>query len=109
MNLFLAEFAASLAPDVHAVMVLDQAGWHGAKALSVPANVTLVPLPPYSPELNPVERIWLHLRETFLSRRIFPNREAIIHPCCEAWNALTAEAGRITSLCLDPWIERLIS
>jgi hypothetical protein len=59
MGLFLAEFAAGLPGDVHAVLVLDRAGWHGAKALAVPANVTLVPLPPYSPELNPVERVWL--------------------------------------------------
>ena len=51
MNLFLAEFAAGLPEDVHAVMVLDRAGWHGARALAVPSNVTLVPLPPYSPEL----------------------------------------------------------
>ena len=56
MNLFLAEFAAGLPEDVHAVLVLDGAGWHGAHALVVPANVTLVPLPPYSPELNPVEK-----------------------------------------------------
>jgi hypothetical protein len=73
MSLFLAEFAASLPENVHAVLVLDGAGWHGARALTVPPNVTLVPLPPYSPELgahrdrtiamgpiNPVERIWLH-------------------------------------------------
>ena len=51
------EFSRNLAKDVHAVLVLDRAGWHGARALTVPANITLVPLPPYSPELNPVERI----------------------------------------------------
>ena len=62
MRLFLAEFAAALPEDVHAVLVLDGAGWHGARALTVPPNITLVPLPPYSPELNPVERIWLYLR-----------------------------------------------
>jgi hypothetical protein len=59
MNLFLAHFAQQLAADTHAIMVLDQAGWHGARALRVPDNVTLVPLPSYSPELNPVERVWL--------------------------------------------------
>src|SRR5215203_2062405 len=67
MSLFLAEFAAELPEDVHAVLVLDGAGWHGARALAVPPNITLLPLPPYSPELNPVERIWLYLRERFLS------------------------------------------
>src|SRR3712207_170311 len=59
MGLFLAEFAARLPQDAHAVLVLDGAGWHGAKALRVPAHVTLVPLPPYSPALNPVERVWV--------------------------------------------------
>ncbi|WP_188052131.1 transposase [Azospirillum sp. Sh1] len=57
----------SLEPDVQAVLVLDQAGWHGSRALVVLDNVTLVPLPPCSPELNPVERDWLYLRERFLS------------------------------------------
>ena len=46
MDLFLERFSATLAPDVHAVLVLDQAGWHGSRHLSVPGNVTLVPLPP---------------------------------------------------------------
>jgi hypothetical protein len=59
MNLFLAEVSRRLPNAVHAVLVLDRAGWHGAKALKVPGNLTLVPLPPYSPELNPVERVWL--------------------------------------------------
>ena len=76
MSLFLTEFAAGLAEDVHAVLVLDRAGWHGAKALTVPANVTLVPLPPYSPELNPVERVWLYLRERFLSLRVLADHRA---------------------------------
>ena len=60
MDLFLAQFAAALPADAHAVLVLDGAGWHDARALTVPGNLTLVPLPAYSPELNPVERIWLY-------------------------------------------------
>lgn len=109
MTLFLAEFAKTLAPDDHVVMVLDGAGWHGAAALAVPDNVTLVPLPPYSPECNPVERIWLYLRERFLSIQVWPDQNAIIDACCDAWNALAADARRISSLALYPWIERVIS
>jgi DDE superfamily endonuclease len=67
MRPFLAEFAAALPEEVHAVLVLDGAGRHGARALTVPPNITLVPLPPHSPELDPVERVWLYLRERFLS------------------------------------------
>ena len=66
MDLFLAQFAAALPADAHAVLVLDGAGWHDQRALTVPDNLTLVPLPAYSPELNPVERIWLYLRERFI-------------------------------------------
>jgi DDE superfamily endonuclease len=63
MQQFLDHLAATIGKDEHAVMVLDQAGWHDSRALSVPANLTLVPLPPYSPELNPVERVWRYLKE----------------------------------------------
>jgi len=105
----LAEFAAGLPEDVHAVLVLDGAGWHGARALAVPPNVTLVPLPPYSPELNPVERVWLYLRERFLSLRVFADYRAIVDACCEAWNRLVAEPGRLRSLCDQPWIRNVNS
>jgi transposase len=109
MNLFLAHFAQELAPDTHAIMVLDQAGWHGARALRVPDNVTLVPLPSYSPELNPVERVWLYLRERFLSLRVYADQRAIIEACCQAWNALLAEKDRLRSLCNQPWIQKVTS
>ena len=72
MQVFLDHVAASRPPDAHVVMVLDGAGWHLSRDLAVPANITLVVLPPYSPELNPVERVWLYLRERFLSLRLLP-------------------------------------
>jgi transposase len=109
MNLFLAEFGRGLPEDVHAALVLDGAGWHVAKALAVPANVTLVPLPPYSPELDPVERVWLYLRERFLSLRVFRDYRAIVDACCIAWNRLVAEPDRIRSLCDHPWIRNVSS
>ena len=109
MSLFLAELAAALPEDDHAVLVLDRAGWHGARALAVPANVTLVPLPAYSPELNPVERVWLYLRERFLSLRVFRDYRAIVEACCDAWNRLVAEPGRLRSLCDQPWIKNVSS
>lgn len=104
MQQFLDRFAATIGEDEHVAMVLDQAGWHGAKALQVPSNITLVPLPPYSPELNPVERVWLHLKERFLSHRLLNDYDAIVDAACTAWNALAAETGRITSLASYPWI-----
>ena len=107
MQHFLDAFAATLAEDEHAVMVLDQAGWHGSGSLIVPANITLVPLPPYSPELNPVERLWLHLKARFLSHRLHDDYDAIVDAACTAWNRLKAETGRIKSLYSYPWIPRI--
>ena len=78
-------------------MVLDQAGWHGAVALRVPDCITLVPLPPYSPELNPVEWVWEYMKERFLSLRLLNDYDAIADAVCKAWNRLLAETGRITS------------
>jgi transposase len=109
MGLFLAEFAAALPEDVHAVLVLDGAGRHGAKALAVPANVALVRLPPYSPEPNPVERVRLYLRERFLSLRVLADYRAVVDACCEAWNRLVADPGRLRSLRDQPWIRNVSS
>ena len=105
MNTFLGEFAAALAEDEHAVLVLDRAGWHKAKRLVVPCNITLVWLPPYSPQLNPVERIWLFLRERHLSHRLLDTHEAIVDALCRAWNALTKE--RFQSLTSYPYLEQI--
>jgi putative transposase len=104
MNLFLVAFAQQLAPGAHAVLILDQAGWHGSRGLVVPGNVTLLPLPAYSPELNPVERVWLHLRERFLSHRLLDGYPAVLDAACDAWNDLVAETGRLASLTAYPYL-----
>ena len=106
MNVFLAGFAAQLAPGTHAVLMLDQAGWHGGGQLVVPENVTLLPLPPYSPELNPVERIWLYLRERYLSHRVLRDYRAVLDAACGAWTRLLAETGRLASLTAYPYLLR---
>ena len=72
----------------------------------MPADVTLVPLPAYSPELNPVERVWLYLRERrFLSHRV-DGYGAVLDAACRAWNALAAEPGRLASLTAYPYLIR---
>ena len=109
MQVFLDHVAASRPADVHLVMVLDGAGWHVSRALVVPPAISLVVLPPYSPELNPVERVWLYLRERFLSLRLIHSTDAIIDACCDAWMRLVAETDRIKSLSNYPWIKRVAS
>ena len=87
--------------------ILDQAGWHGAHALRVPANITLVPLPPYSPELNPVERVWLYFKQRFLSMRLLNYYQAIVAAASKAWKRLCRQTGRIASLMSYPWIMKV--
>ncbi len=86
MNLHLAEISRNVTPGAHAVVLLDGAGWHqtGGK-LQVPDNISLLHLPAYSPELNPVENIWQFLRQNQLSNRVFDRYTDIVEP----WASVT--------------------
>jgi len=106
MQAFLDAFAETIADDEHVALVLDGAGWHNGKSLRLPPNITLVPLPPYSPELNPVERVWLYLKERFLSMRLLNDYRAIVTAASRAWKRLCRQSGRLTSLTSYPWIMR---
>lgn len=105
MNAHLAEIGRSVSSDAHALLVLDGAGWHSSNDLVVPTNITLLALPPYSPELNPVENIWQFLRQNRLANRVFDSYDAIINACCEAWNALLAIPERIASITVRDWAQ----
>jgi len=105
MKLHLAAISKHAAPGVHAVVIVDGAGWHIADALIVPDNISLLFLPPYSPELNAQENIWQYLRQNFLAGRIFETYDDIVQACSSAWIALTAEAGRITSIASRSWLQ----
>jgi transposase len=103
MQKHLDEISRTVAPDAHAVVVLDKAGWHTTGKLEVPANITLIPLPPACPELNAAENIWQYLRQTYLSNRVFNSYQAIVDACQDAWRRLLDEAGRITSIATRQW------
>jgi transposase len=105
MNRHLAEIAKAVSPSAHALLVLDGAGWHSTKELVVPPNLTLLQLPPYSPELNPVENVWQFLRQNRLANRLFDSYEAIVDACCKAWNALLANPDRVTSITQRSWAQ----
>ncbi len=92
------ELASAVGHDAHAILILDRAEWRIARRLV---------WPPYSPELNAIERVWLYLRERFLSHRVFEDAEGIIDACCQAWNALLAETGRVRSLATLPGASRV--
>jgi transposase len=104
MNKHLEEISTQVAPGAHAVLVCDGAGWHQpGKRLRVPDNITLLPLPPYAPELNPMENIWDYLRGNKLSRCIWNSYEAIVAACKEAWLFLVNDPERIRSIALRSW------
>lgn len=89
--------------DCHALIIVDGAAWHSTPKLLIPNNITLLPLPPYSPELNPVEQIWQQLRKSHFSNRCFTGYDEIVEVCCQAWNAFTEMPELIHSLCSREW------
>ena len=106
MGLHLAEIATMISPGRHAVLLLDQAGWHLSAALTVPPNITLLPLPPKCPELNVMENVWQFMRDNWLSNRVFATYDDIVAHCCEAWNRLIDQPWRIISIGMRDWANR---
>ena len=104
MNEHLQEISAQVAPGAHAVLVCDGAGWHHkGKQLQVPDNITLIRLPPYAPELNPVEIVWDYLRANKLCRLVWNSYEEIVQACKEAWDFLINDPDRIASIGQREW------
>jgi transposase len=104
MNEHLKEISTQVAPGAHAVLVCDGAGWHQqGKRLRVPDNITLLRLPPYSPELNPMENIWDYPRGNKISQCVWDTYEAIVAACKDAWNFLIGDLQRIDSIAHRSW------
>jgi hypothetical protein len=99
MNEHLKEIGAQVTRGAHALLICDGAGWHQrGERLIIPDNITLLHLPPYAPELNPVENVWEYLRGNKLSSLVWNNYDAIVSACKIAWNFLTDDPARIRSL-----------
>jgi DDE superfamily endonuclease len=99
MNEHLKEISAQVARGAHALLICDGAGWHQrGERLIVPDNITLLHLPPYAPELNPVENVWEYLRANKLSALVWDSYDAIVTACKNAWDFLVDDPGRIRSL-----------
>jgi transposase len=103
MQKHLEEITKQIEPGNHGVVVFDQAAWHTTKKLQLPANISLLPLPAASPELNPTEQVWQVLRDRYLGNRCFNSYEHILESCCEAWNAFTSTVGAVRQLCTRSW------
>ncbi len=89
------------------LIIMDRAGWHCANDLVRSDNIPAVLLPPYSPELDAIERPWLYLEERFLSHRLWPDHDAIVDAVCKSWQRVTSDTGRIKSLCSMEWEKAL--
>jgi len=105
VNRFLAQFADELAPGVHAVMIWDQAGFHTANALNLPPSVTVIELPPYSPELNPIENLWHHLRSHHWANRDYENYDALLTAASHGWRQSALNPDVIKTVCAAPYLE----
>ena len=104
MSEHLKEISTQVARRAHAVLIVDGAGWHqtGGK-LIVPNNITLLPLPPYAPELNPMENVWEYLRANKLCALVWDTYDAIVHACRDAWKFLVDDPDRIQSIGIREW------
>jgi len=95
--------AGAVTSGKHAVLVVDRAAWHVTEKLLIPNNLSILPLPPYSPELNPVEQIWQQLRQSDWANRCFKNYDEIIDVCCQAWNTFASQPDIVRKLCSRKW------
>lgn len=102
MQMHLAEISQQVGPDRHVILVLDNAGWHTTGRLEVPENITLLPLPAYTPELNVIERLWHWIKDHAFSNRVYPDYDELADAVSAMWQGLFPE--RIQSVCRCSWL-----
>lgn len=105
VNVFLRDFSKTLAADEQAVMIWDGAGFHTSKKLVVPENITLIKLPPYSPELNPIENLWHYLKSHFWSNQVYADYESLEQAAMEAWRTAVLSPELMKTVCAAPYTE----
>lgn len=108
VNAFLHQFSGELSADVHAVLIWDQAGFHTSNEIQVPDNITIISLPPYSPQLNPVERLWQYLRQHYWSNRVYADYDALRIAVIDAWQRVCLNPTNIRSICKTTYVESAV-
>jgi transposase len=104
-SLHLAEIGKEVATGAHAILTLDGAGYHAAADLKAPDNITLLPMPSYSPELNPMENVWEYLRKNKLAITVFHDYSHIVDKSCEAWNFFADDKPAVASITSRDWAQ----
>jgi transposase len=97
MNAFLSILDEERKPDEHFILIMDQAGWHRSRDLKLPDGITVLLLPPYSPELNPTENLWHYLRSHYLSNRIYQDYDDLLTAAGDAYRSMSKQI--IQSVC----------
>jgi transposase len=105
LNLFLEQFSRELPAGVHAVLIRDGAGYHTSGDLVVPANVSLIQLPPYAPELNPVENLWHYLRAHHWSNRVYEGYKGLEREAIRSLCAVCDDAETLKSVCNADYVK----
>jgi transposase len=106
VNAWLRVLGQELDDDVHAVLIWDRAGYHTSGKLRVPPNVTIIELPPRSPELNPTENLWHYLRDHHWSNRAYDDYDDLRHTACDSWHHTCLNPQTIQSVCRVPYLHR---
>jgi transposase len=106
VNVFLQEFSRTLANDEHAVMIWDGAGFHTSQQLRMPENITPIQLPPYSPELNPIENLWHYLKSHYWSNRAYADYDALEEASLAAWQIAVLDPELMKTVCAVPYLKR---
>ncbi len=97
------EISSQVSLGAHAILIVDRAGWHTTDNLTIPSNITILLLPPRSPELNPVENIWQFIRDNWISNRVFKSYDEIVAISAEAWNKLIDQPWKLISIGHRKW------
>jgi transposase len=108
INVFCEQFTKELCRDVHVVMLWDRAGFHTSKKLRIPENITVMPLPSYSPELNPVENLWHYFRSHFWANRSYSDYDDLRLAAVDGWRKAALDADVVKSVCRAKYTERRI-
>lgn len=103
MNQHLAEISSQVIEGKHAVIIVDQARWHTSNQLIIPNNISLLPLPAYSPELNPQENVWQWIKDKYLANRVFSSLDEIVDAASVAWNKFMENPDLIKSIATRSW------
>jgi len=103
MQIFLDE-VAKRHPENRIIMILDGAGWHKAGTLAIPENMKLLHLPPYSPELNPVEHLWDELREKYFHNKVFDSISSLEKHLESSLLSMELDQQKVRSIVAWPWI-----